>query len=174
MALYLFANGTRPFGATPFAAVTTGTSTKTMLQIKSSQTGQAGGANGMSSIKVREWGISFDGSAAATPIKCELIEMAAPSTVTAANAQDIIKFDNYYSPDPALTLGTSATGYSSSSENAGEGGRIFDVQFVAPTNQYIKQFPLGQEPQVFALHYLKIRVTAGTAVNAYCYILFEM
>ena len=64
MALYLFANGAAPTTAAQ-VAVTTGTAIKTMLQVK-----------GVTAVtfKVIEWGISFDGSAAATPIKCELLE----------------------------------------------------------------------------------------------------
>ena len=54
MALLLFANG--PMQTTAkFAAVTTGTNIKTMLQIKPSATLPA---------KVVDWWISFDGSAA--------------------------------------------------------------------------------------------------------------
>jgi hypothetical protein len=48
------------------AAVTTGNVIKTMLQVKL-------GASTNHPGKVVEWGISFDGSAAATPIKCELL-----------------------------------------------------------------------------------------------------
>lgn len=174
MALYLFANGTRPTTAA-FAPVTTGTNIKTLLQMKSSQTGMAMvQGSGMSSIKIKEWGISFDGSAAATPIKCELIETQEAATVTAATTADIIKFDNYYAPDPSLTFGTTATGYTASNEGTVSQTRYFDVQFVAPTNQYVKQFPLGLEPALTAFWYLRVRVHAGAAVNAYCYILFEM
>jgi hypothetical protein len=51
---------------------------------------------------------------------------------------------------------------------------MFDVQLLAPTNQYIKQFPLGREPMVNAISALRIRVTAGAAVNAYCYVVLEV
>ena len=51
---------------------------------------------------------------------------------------------------------------------------MFDVQFIAPTNQYVKQFPLGREPVVDAVSALRIRVTAGAAVNAYCYVILEV
>jgi len=48
------------------------------------------------------------------------------------------------------------------------------VQLVAPTNQYVKQFPLGREPMFKASEFLRIRVTAGAAVNAYCYVIIEI
>jgi hypothetical protein len=51
---------------------------------------------------------------------------------------------------------------------------VFDTQFVAPTNQYVKQFPLGREPVIELSKFGRIRVTAGAAVNAYCYMVVEV
>jgi hypothetical protein len=62
--LYLFANGPMPTVAAQ-AVVTTGTAIKTLLQLKP-----------FSPLKIVEWGVSFDGFAAAAPIKCELLETA--------------------------------------------------------------------------------------------------
>jgi len=127
-------------------------------------------------FKVIEWGVSFDGSAAATPIKVELLETGTVfATVTAAVAADISKWDN---PNAAasttfFSVGTAATGYTASAEGTITATRMFDVQLVAPTNPYVKQFPLGREPLVDAVSALRIRVTAGAAVNAYAYCLLE-
>src|SRR3990170_4040122 len=123
--LYLIANGASPTTAA-LVPVTTGTAIKTMLQVKMGTTATRG--------KVVEWGISFEGFAAALPIRCELIETGTVfATVT----------------------------------------RPLDVQFIAPTNQYVKQWPLGREPIISQLNYLRIRVTAAAAVNAYCYVIVE-
>lgn len=165
--LYLFANGPAPTTAAQ-AVVTTGTAIKTLLQVKGIAALQ---------FKVKEWGISFDGSAAATPIKCELLETGTVfATVTAAVAADIVKFDDPNAPVSTtyFSVGTAATGYTSSAEGTITASRMFDAQLVAPTNQYVKQFPLGLEPKVDAVSALRIRVTAGTAVNAYCYVLLEV
>src|SRR3972149_369731 len=84
--LYLLPNGPMPTTAAQ-AVVTTGTAIKTMLQVKlnASATGRA---------KVVEWGISFDGSTAATPIKCELLTTGAvAATVTAHVAAGIVSLD---------------------------------------------------------------------------------
>ena len=51
---------------------------------------------------------------------------------------------------------------------------MFDVQLIAPTNQYVKQFPLGLEPVIQISKFGRIRVTAGTTVNAYCYMIVEV
>jgi hypothetical protein len=165
--VYLYQNGAMPSTAAP-VKVTTGTSIKTMLQIK-----LPSGVQG----RVIEWGISFDGSAAATPIECELVETGTVfATVTAAVTADITRFDeNDIDPTTALiTVGTTATGYTSTSEGSVTATRELDFQLVAPTNQYVKQFPLGREPVFGNANALRIRVTAGAAVNCYCYVIIEI
>lgn len=166
---YLIANGPMPTTAAQ-AVVTTGTSIKTLLQVKASAT---------ATFKIVEWGISFDGSAAATPIKVELLETDVAATVTASAAADIVKYnaEALSGGDPTTNLfpvGTTSTGYTSTSEGSITAVREFDVQLVAPTNQYVKQFPLGREPVVQISKFARIRVTAGAAVNAYCYMVVEV
>lgn len=167
MALYLIANGPMQTTAA-FATVATGTSIKTLLQVKPG-TGVL--------AKIVEWGISFDGSAAATPIKVELIETDVAATVTASVAADITRLDpNAQDPTTtALVVGTSATGYTASVEGSTTAVRNLDApQLVAPTNQYIKQFPLGREPMINVSKFARVRVTAGATVNAYCYMVVEI
>lgn len=162
--LYVAFNGPAPTTAS-FAAVTTGTSIKTMLQIATPSTRD---------IKVVEWGISFDGSAAATPIECELLTTGSvAATVTAHVAAGVAPFDNSSAPASLMTLGTTATGYTSSGEGTITATRLGDVQLVPPTGQYIKQFPLGREFYVPVSTYLRVRVKAGAAVNCVCYVVWE-
>ena len=166
MALYLFANGPMPTTAAQ-AVVTTGTAIKTLLQVKPSAT---------IAIKIVEWGISFDGSAAATPIKCELLETDVAATVTAAVANDLTKYDadaiaGGDQTTNLIQVGTTSTGYTATAEGTITAVRMFDVQLIAPTNQYVKQFPLGREPIIQVSKFARIRVTAGAAVNAYAYVL---
>src|ERR1700690_2912332 len=168
MALYLIANGPMPTTAAQ-VPVTTGTAIKTLLQIKP-----------FNLARIVEWGISFDGNAAATPIKCELIETGTVfATVTASADADVAKLgpcvgDQAVASVAGVTLGTSATGYTSTSEGTITAIRMLDVQLVAPTNQYVKQFPLGREPVIQIANAGRIRVTAGAAVNAYCYMVLEI
>ncbi len=169
MALYLIANGPAPTTAAQ-AAVTTGTSIKTMLQVQPSATNP---------LLIVEWGISFDGFAAALPIKCELFETSAAATVTASVQADIVKYDPLAVAQTGnqttniIQVGTANTGYTSSNEGTPASVRMFDVQFIAPTNQYVKQFPLGREPVIQVSQFARIRVTAGTAVNCYCYMVVQ-
>lgn len=170
MALYLIGNGPQQTTAA-FAAVTTGTSIKTLLQVKPSATIQA---------RIVEWGISFDGSAAATPIKVELIETDVAATVTASALADITKLDaaalgGGNQTTNLIQVGTTSTGYTASGEGSITAVRNLDgPQFIAPTNQYVKQFPLGREPVIQIDKFARIRVTAGAAVNAYCYMIVEI
>jgi hypothetical protein len=166
MALYHIFNGAMAAAAAP-VAVTTGTAIKTLLQIKP-----------FNLCKIVEWGISFDGYAAAAPIKVELCETGTVfATVTASVDADIAKFNDLSAAVASvagLTLATSGTGYTASAEGTVVATRMFDIQFIAPTNQYVKQFPLGREPVVNLASSGRIRVTAAAAVNAYCYMILEI
>jgi len=167
MALYTIYNGPMPTAAAPIK-VTTGTVVKTLLQIK-----LGAGVLG----KVVEWGISFDGSAAATPVQCELVETGLVfATVTASVAADITRLDPNAqdATTSALVVGASATGYTATVEGTITATRELDVQMLPPTNPYVKQFPLGREPMVNVNSALRIRVTSGTAVNATCYVTLEI
>lgn len=159
-----------------FAAVTTGTAIKTLLQLKPGT---------LLPVRLVEWGISFDGNAAGTPIKVECIETDVAATVTASVNADISKIDgdailgaattfdtNVYSP---LVCGTAATGYTASAEGTITAIRNLDgPKFIPPTNAYEKQFPLGREPLIQIGKFARIRVTAAAAVNAYCYMVVSI
>jgi hypothetical protein len=166
--LYAIYNGASPTTAAG-PKVTTAAVIKTLLQIK---------LGTQSKGKVVEWGISFDGSAAGVPIECELIETGTVfATVTASAAADIVKFGDPNGIDPttsAFILTTTGTGYSASAEGTITATRLLDYQLIAPTNQYVKQFPLGREPVINVSTSLRIRVTAPVAVNAICYIVLEI
>lgn len=170
MAIYLIENG--PMQTTVSqVAVATGTALKTMLQFKASATIAA---------RVKEWGCSFDGSLAATPGKVELIETDVAATVTAHVTADITKLDGLalIGGDPTTNLiqvGTAATGYTASAEGSITAVRKLDgAKYIAPTNQYEKQYPLGDEPVIQIGKFLRIRVLFGTTVNFYGYIKVEI
>jgi hypothetical protein len=160
--LYWAANG--PMATTAaLTPVTTGTAIKTLLQIATPAS---------RTIRVVEWGISFDGSAAATPIRCELIQTDVAATVTAHVAAGVQPFNNASAPASLVTLGTTATGYTATAEGAITTTRTLDAQLVAPTGQFCKLWPLGNEPQVATSKFLRVRVTAAAAVLAYTYVVW--
>lgn len=168
MPQYKIYNGLSPTSSAVMIAVTTGTSLKTLLQVK-----------GVASIlyKVRAWGISFDGAAAAAGVQCELVETGTVfATVTASLAGDILKWDDPNAPTSTVyfIVGTAATGYTATAEGTITASRVFDSQFVQPTGQYAWEFSLGNEPKVNADSSLRIRVKAAAAVNAVCWALLEV
>jgi len=158
--LYFAANGVSPTTAAQ-VAVTTGTTIKTLMQVAPPSTVQ---------IAIVEWGISFDGSTAATPIKVELLQTDVAATVTSVTPT---LFSDPLGPASLCVGGSALTGHTATAEGTITAVRMFDVQFISPTNQYVKQYPLGREPQVPVSKFLRIRVTAAAAVNAYCYIIWE-
>lgn len=168
---YLVYNG--PMCTTsPPSKVTTGTTTKTMLQLAPNMP-----------VKPVAWGVSFDGSAAATPGICELIETGTVfATVTAYAVADI---QLYGDPNTAnantsgtsgmpFRLGSALSGYTATAEGSITATRMADIQLVAPTNQYSQQWPLGREFEVASGACLRVRMTFGTAVNALAWVLCEV
>ena len=167
--LYTIWNSPAPTTASQ-VAVTTGTAIKTLLQVKLGLTANRG--------KVIEWGISFDGFAAAQPIICELLTTGTvAATVTAHAAEGIQNMDPFGTTPTTgnpFTFSTTTTGYTSTAEGSITASRMLDCQHVSPMNQYVKQWPLGREPWFSQLNYLRIRVKAAAAVNAICYAVIEV
>ena len=162
--LYSAYNGAMVTTAAP-TKITTGTAIKTLQQISTPST---------LGLEVIEWGISFDGSAAATPGVCELVDtVAINATVTAYAAADITKLSQAASALASnVTLGTANSGFTSSAEGSITATRQMDTQLLPPTAPYIKQFPLERGPEVLASEFLRVRVTFGTAINALCYVVW--
>lgn len=157
---YMAANGANPTTAA-LVPVTTGTVIKTMLQVATPST---------IGLTVVAWGISFDGSAAATPIRCELLQTDVAATVTSVTPT------LFSGPLDAASLcvgGAALTGFTASAEGTITATRVLDVQFIAPTSQYVYEFSLGREPRIPVSKFLRVRVTAAAAVNAYCWIRWE-
>jgi len=166
--LFMVNNSSQPTTAAPVSQPT-GTAIRTMLQLEA-------GANNR--FTVVEWGISFDGSAAATPIKVELFGTTVAATMsTAFVAADLMPYNDANVEASNLTLGgTTHSGFATAAVTEGTVAnyRAFDTQLIAPTSQYWKQFPLGREPVVAVGtgKFLRVRVTAGASVNAYIYVVW--
>jgi hypothetical protein len=165
---FFIANGPMPTTAAQ-ATVTTGAAIKTMLQIKPFNT-----------CKIMAWGISLDGALAST-VKCELLDTGTVfGTVTASADADVSKWggtEDAVASVVGLTLGTSATGYTCTSEGSITAVRMFDPQILVTGTTfgaaYSVQFPLGREPKCIIGNAVRIRVTATAAVNAYCWMQLE-
>lgn len=177
---YSVFNSAQPSAAAPVKQPT-GTAIRTMLQLAPLASGFP--------IKLVEVNISFDGSAAATPGQVEVFACTGAATMsTALAAADIMPYGSRLDT-PANTAGTSGTPLSlgtalsafataAVTEGTVANYRGFDNQLVAPTSQYIKQFPLGREPQLggnsATQEFLRVRMTFGTTVNAAIMVVFEV
>jgi hypothetical protein len=162
---YKIFNGPMPTTAGQ-APVTTGTAIKTMLQLLPFNT-----------CVITSWGISFSGFAAAAPGIVELCDTGTvKGTVTASVDADCIKMasvEDAVASVAGLTMGTSATGYTCTSEGSITAVRMFDSILLPPTGPYIYQFPLGREPKCIIGNAVRVRVTFGTAINAVCWVEIE-
>lgn len=162
--LYFAANGASPTTAAQVVMATT-TSINTLLQVATPST---------TGILIVEWGISFDGvTASNAPVKCELLQTDVAATAGTSLTPTIWGDPN--APASLCVGGTGATMFNDGAITEGTitATRMFDVQLVPPTTGYWKQYPLGREPEVPVSKFLRIRVTAANAVNAYCYVIWE-
>lgn len=145
------------------SGVTTGTAIKTMLQVKP-----------LVPLWVVEWGYCLDGSP--SDIKVELIETDVAATVTSYAEADVTKLGN---PDDSgqaaivMTLSTSGSGFTSSSEGSITAVRNLDGPQISSLKAYQKQFPLGERPKIQVAKFGRIRVTAAAAVNMLCYMVLS-
>ena len=177
---YTVFNSAQPSAAAPVKQPT-GTAIRTMLQL----------APLVSSFPIRliEWGCSFDGSAAATPGQVELFACTGAATMsTAFAAADVMPYGSRLdtpantagSTGSPLSLGTALSGFATAAVTEGTVAnyRGFDAQQIAPTGEYVKQFPLGREPQLggnsATQEFLRCRMTFGATVNALIYVIFEV
>ncbi len=148
-----------------YTPVTTGTSIKTMLQIK---------APSAAPILVWKWGLDFDGTGT-TPIKCELIETGAvAATLSSAHTSTGIQQYGQAQVASQVQLGTTASGYSSNgTEGTITATRYAAINSVLPGNGDRNEWSLGREFWVPAGNIIRIRVTATAAVNCQCYICWD-
>lgn len=141
------------------------TGAKVALQLHIPDSGQ---------IELIEWGVSFDGSAAATPALLEVASTDTASTMSTAHTTTTVK--NLLDPNGAasrLTYGaTTNTGYGNGAITSNTTLRMADRQYVAPTNQYVKMWPLGTYPKFgngTTENYLQFRINTSATVNAIIY-----
>lgn len=152
----------------------TGSAIRTMMQLRP--------ATGIR-MRLKAWGCSFDGSAAATPGQVELFETTVAATMSTAYAAGDVQIYNNNAPantagatGSPLNLSTTTSGFATAAVTEGTVAnyRCADLQLIAPTGQYVYQWPLGCEFEVTEQNYLRVRMTFGATVNTYIWIVFEI
>lgn len=152
------------------AAVTTGTTIKTMLQLSTPSTRQ---------IQLISWGFSVDDPPGADAV-FDLIQSDTAATVTAhvaAGVQPLVPG----LPASLLTLGVSNTGYTSSSETAPVTTKTFDTVSMssvsaeaATSMRYEYQWMPDERPIVAVSSFVRMRATTPTtAVDLRCWIVWD-
>lgn len=158
---YIAWNGdTSALTAAP-TAVTTGTSLKTMLQIKPNT----------SKIRIIEWGYSFDVLPSAL-VRVELINTGTVAATVTTMGSGVRPYNDATGSTSSVAIGTSATGFTATAEGTVVSSRLLAYQHEWG-QQFKQQFPLGREPEVNAGDILRIRATTATAVNMTCYVIWE-
>ena len=156
-------------GANPAQGITTGTATRTQIQIATNTTTPA--------LRFVEYWTEFNGSTAATPIIVELMRhtSAPQTTLTAYVTADIARFNDPNAPTSSIQLGTGLSGYSNTTTEVTPTGTpvSLETHYVPPTSGIYVQFPLGREPEVQVSAFSRVRVTAGAAVNCYAGVMWE-
>lgn len=165
---YAVLNGAAPGAAAP-VPIATGTAIRTHLQLATNTTTPA--------IRVVEWWAEFDGSAAAVPVKVELLRHTggAQTTLTAYVAGDIAKVNDPNAPASSIQLSTALSGFSNTTTEVTPTGAVsLETHYVPPTSGIYVQFPLGREPEVQVSAFARIRMTpSGTGPNAYAGVMWE-
>lgn len=172
MSLYLVINGPMQTTAA-FTGVGTGTSIKTMLQVKP-----------FNIARIVEWGYTAPAAASNTGGVIELIETDVAATVTASVDADVTKFgpgvaDQAAASVAGLTLSTTGTGYTASGEGTITAVRNLDLpqQELAATQplKYKWPFPLGREPIIQIGKFARVRATmSGAGVTLTCYMVLDI
>lgn len=143
-----------------YTPVTTGTSTKTMLQIK---------APALAPMIVWKWGLDFDGTGT-SPIKCELIDTGSVAATVTAHTSTGITIYGEGQVASQVQLGTTATGYTATVEGSITTTRYGSINSVLPGNGDRNEWSLGREFYIPPGNVVRIRVTAAAAVNCAAYI----
>lgn len=148
--------------------VSTGTTVKTMLQIAPPAT--------IHGLTVISWGFSIATPQAAEG-RIELMSTDVAATVTAHVAAGVQPLDGNMEASK-VTLGTSATGYTSTSEGAITATRTHDAIDVDSGSEafrgaYSYQFMPDERPIINAGKFLRVRVTMGTSTNMLCWVVWD-
>jgi propanediol dehydratase large subunit len=109
-----------------------------------------------------------------------MLQIATPATrqinatVTAHVAAGVQPYDNPDSPASLVTLGTAATGYTSSAEGTIVAIRYADIEAIPiGVGSYTWEWAMGRGFVVGESRFLRVRMTTATAVNAVCWVVWS-
>lgn len=170
MGRFLIANSAMPTTAMSVKQPTGNNAIRTQLQIAPSIP-----------IRVCGWSISFDGTAAATPVQCSLLETGTVNAtgMTALAAADVTALDGVSDELAIATLlsfGTGATAFATGAVTEGSttATRRGDIQQVPPSSLYSVYWPLNERFFVPSGRFLRVLTLApAAAVNCFISVIVE-
>jgi hypothetical protein len=126
-------------------------------------------------LQILEWGVSFDGSTSATPATVELVQASVASTMSTAHTNaTVLAVGMDGAATSRLNYGTTSdTGYGNGAITSNTTELSFDRQYIAPTNQYVRMWALGEQPMCDADSFVQLRINTTATVNALAYIRFR-
>lgn len=124
-------------------------------------------------IRVIEWGISFNGTAAGAPGVCTLAQASAAATGLTTHSTSTIMPVGDNAKASSLTMGAAASGFGAVAIVTNTTERQFAGALIGPTSQYEKQFPLGRDYIVLPSKFLQLRINTAATLTAIAYIVFE-
>lgn len=129
-------------------------------------------------LRIIEWGVSFNGTAAGAPAVCTLAQASAATTFSGsggnlAHSTSTIMPVGDNPKSSSLTMGLSASAFGATTIVTNTTERQFCAALIGPTSQYEKQFPLGRDYVVSPSKFLQLRINTAAAYTAIAYIVFE-
>lgn len=125
------------------------------------------------SIRIVEWGVSFNGTAAGAPAVCTLAQASAATTSMTAHSTSTVLPVGDNPKTSSLTMGTGSTAFGAVAITTNTTERQFAGALVGPMTQYEKQFPLGRDYVVSPSKYCQLRINTAATLTAIAYIVFE-
>lgn len=124
-------------------------------------------------LRLVEWGVSFNGTAAGAPSVCTLAQASAASTMGTAHSTSTILPTGDLAKTSTLQMGTSLSGYGAATITTNTTQRQFAGAQVGPMTQYEKQFPLGRDFVVLSGSFLQLRINTAATLTAIAYVVYE-
>lgn len=135
------------------SAALTASATKTVVVAR------AGATFGIQALK---WGVSFDGSAAAAGIQCQLVYVTFATGTPGTNSTTITPLQMY---GRVLAHGMTAAGHWTTEPTV---VTVLESKYIQQSGAYEWAIPLGKEPETAFSEGLGVRVITPAAVTPNC------
>lgn len=125
-------------------------------------------------VRIIEYGLSFNNTVSNVPAKVELVQCGTASTCSTAHTSSTVLPIGAENTTTRLNFGaTTDTGYGNGAITSNTTDKYFDSQYIPPTGQFVKQWPLGREPLSDVSKFIQLRIDTAATVTVAAYIIWE-